>query len=136
MICVCRLNLEEKARNIGGNQRSQSRILLALLALGNLLAPIWEFITMLLFKGPVRGAFCALSRQGFGALIGNFVLTLAFIFNAGSFTLSVDSTIFFFCSFYLYACIRSFYFSFNFSRRFVSYCYSFPCSNYILFITC
>ena len=28
-----------------------------------------------------------------GALIGNFVLTLAFIFNAGSFTLSAESTI-------------------------------------------
>ena len=39
-----------------------------------------------------------------GALSGNFVLTLAFIFNAGSFTLSVDST-FFFLLFILFVCL-------------------------------
>ena len=57
------------------------------------------------------------------------------IFNAGSLTLSVDSTTFSFII--LFVCLYSpFYFLFCFFRNFVSHCYSFPLSNYRLFITC
>ena len=56
---------------LGGHQRSQSWILLALLALGNLGGPLWEFITILLFKGPaVWGALCALSSHHAISYIG------------------------------------------------------------------
>ena len=113
---------------LGGHQRSQSWILLALLALGNLGGPHWEFITILLFKGPaVWGALCALSRHGFRGFVWEFCFeSRPFNFNAASLTLSVDSTIFSFC---LYVWIRSLYFLFCLSCRFVLYCYSFPRSN-------
>ena len=93
----------------------------------------------LLFNGPVRGAFCGLSRHGSRSFDWEFCFnSRPSIFYAGSLTLSVDSTTFSFLFFFilLYACIRSFYFYFCFSRRFVSCCYSFPRSNYRLFITC
>ena len=103
---------------LGGHQRSQSWILLALLALGNLGGPLWEFITILSFKGPaVWGALCAPPRHGFKGFVWEFCLeSRPFNFNVASLTLSVDSTIFSFC---LYVWIRSLYFLFCFSCRFV-----------------
>ena len=49
---------------------------------------------MFLFKGPVRGAFCALSRHGFRGIVWEFCYNSRpfAIFNAGSLTLSDDST--------------------------------------------
>ena len=93
---------------LGGHQRSQSWILLALLALGNLGGPLWEFITTLLFKGPaVWGALCALSRHGFRGFVWEFCFeSRPFNFNVASLTLSVDSTIFSFC---LTVCLDSFF---------------------------
>ena len=68
---------------------------------------------MLLFKGSVRGAFCALSRHGFRGFDWEFCLTLALLLNANSMKFSADSTTFSFLPFssYLHVCIRSILFS-------------------------
>ena len=105
--------------NFGGHsnlvvQRPQSRVLLVLLALGNLRGPHMGFYDNVLFKGPVRGACCASPRHGFKGFVWGFSYNfrLFAIFYAGFLTLSVDSTNYETFSFflpYLY-CIRSFNF--------------------------
>ena len=59
---------------------------------------------MLLFRGPVRGAFCALPWHGFRRFVWEFFYnSRSFaIFNAGSLTVSVDSTTF---SFFHFICM-------------------------------
>ena len=94
---------------------------------------------MLLFKGPVRGAFCALPRLGFRGFVWEFFYNSRpfAILNAGSLTLSVDSTTFSFFHFIsMFVSPILFFVLFCFSRSFVSRCYSFPLSNYRLCITC
>ena len=67
---------------------------------------------MLLFKGPVRGAFCALSRHGFRGFDWEFCYnSRPFIFNAGSLTLSVDSTAFSFLLYFHFICMLVFVYS-------------------------
>ena len=80
-------------------------------------APIWELITILLFKGPGRGALCARSWHGFRGSDWEFCfISHPFIFNASSLSFSVDSTAFsFLFSFYLYVCILLFHLSIWFS---------------------
>ena len=77
---------------------------------------------MLLFKGPVRGACCALPRHGFRGFVWEFCYNFRpfAIFNAGSLALSVDSATFsFLVLFDLYVCIRPCYiFCFFFFSQF------------------
>ena len=71
---------------------------------------------MLLFKGPVRGAFCAHTRHGFRGFDWEVCYnSRPFIFNAGSLTLSVDSAAFSFLLFFHFICMLVFvYFIFYF----------------------
>ena len=83
---------------------------------------------MLLFKDPVRAPFVPCRTMVSRGFVWEFCYNSRpfAIFNAGSLTLSVDSTTFSFFSFCLYLFIRPLYFLFCFSRSFVSHCYSFP----------
>ena len=99
-------------------------------------SPIWELITILLFKGPVRGAFCARSWQGFRGSDWEFCfISRPFIFNASSLTFSVDSTVLsFLFSFHLYSFILSF--DLVFPVGFFRIVIGFTRSNYRLSSTC